>query len=90
MPRNDISALRDHLFDSIERLKSANDPDCDPNEKMDVATAHAINNAAKIIVESAKLEVQMISIIAKAGDTNPDVLLKSSRFLNSHSDVEAK
>ena len=69
MKNNNLTALRDHLFEVIERLKLNNDPNADPQEKMDVETAKAVTNAASIIVNSAKVEVDFLKIIA-AGD-NP-------------------
>lgn len=47
--KNKISDLRDHLFESIERLKDGD---------MDVPTAKAISDVAQTIINSAKLELQ--------------------------------
>ena len=54
MPKNDMNALRDHLFDVIERLKASNDPDCDQKDKIDIETAKQITDVAKVLVESAR------------------------------------
>lgn len=51
MPRNKIEDLRNHLFEVIEMVKAG---DMEPNQ------AKAINDAAKVIVESAKVEVQFL------------------------------
>jgi len=69
---NDLTALRNHLFEVIERLKLSNDPDADAKEKMDVDTAKAVTQAASIIVNSAKIEVEFLKLVAH-GD-NPTEL----------------
>jgi hypothetical protein len=58
MAKNDLPALRDHLFEVIERLKSNQDPDASECEKIDINTAKAITDTAKTIIESAKVEVE--------------------------------
>lgn len=65
MAKNDLTALRDHMFEVIERLKSNNDPQASECEKLDVDTAKAITNAAQTIVHSAKIEIDFLKIIAK-------------------------
>lgn len=74
---NDLTALRNHLFEVIERLKLVNDPDADDKEKIDVETAKAVTQAAAIIVNSAKIEVDFLKIVA-AGD-NPTELNKAAK-----------
>lgn len=86
MPNNDITALRDHLFDVIERLKSRNDPNCDPQEKIEIEDAKAITEAAKIIVDSAKVEVEMLHIISRADDPKQIIsMMSKTKFLPSKS-----
>ena len=70
MKNNDLTALRNHMFEVIERLKLSNDPDADEKEKMDVDTAKAITNAASVIVHSAKIEIDFLRIVARG--ENPD------------------
>jgi len=65
MPKNDMNALRDHLFDVIERLKATNDPDADQKDKIDIETAKQITDVAKVLVESAKAEVSLMNIASK-------------------------
>lgn len=65
MAKNDLTALRDHMFEVIERLKANNDPEASECEKIDVETAKAITNAAQTIVHSAKIEIDFLKIIAK-------------------------
>jgi hypothetical protein len=68
MRTNDLPALRNHLFEVIERLKLSNDPDADEKEKMDVETAKAITNAAQSIIHSAKIEIDLLKIISNSGN----------------------
>lgn len=49
---NDISTLRDHLFGVIEQLK-------DKDKPMDIARAKAVSDVAQVIINSAKVEVEM-------------------------------
>lgn len=62
--KTSLSALRSHMFDVIERLKSVNDPNCSDNEKIDIETARAINEAGKVIIDAAKVEVDAMRLIA--------------------------
>jgi len=58
MPRNKMEDLRNHLFETIERLKDGD---------MEIETAKAICNAAKEINSSAKTEVQYRLGLARQG-----------------------
>jgi hypothetical protein len=49
-----IGDLREHLFDQLERLKKS---ELDP---MDLERAKAVANVGKVIVDSAKVEVQFL------------------------------
>jgi hypothetical protein len=49
-PKNKIEDLRNHLFETLEALK-------DEEKPMDIARAIAVAEVAKVIVESAKVEV---------------------------------
>ena len=82
MPKNDMNALRDHLFDVIERLKASNDPDCDHKDKIDIETAKQITDVAKVLVESAKAEVSLMNIASKgmlSFDPKPSGFLLSQK-----------
>lgn len=70
-----LSDLRDHLFDAIERVKSLNDQNTDENEKMTLEQAQTICDLSGQIIESAKVEVQGMAIIAKC--ENPKFLISS-------------
>lgn len=51
MPKNKLTDLRDHLFETIELLK-------DPESGMDAKTAREIANLGSVIVDSARVEVE--------------------------------
>ena len=51
--KNKIDDLRKHLFETLEALK-------DKKEPMDIARAGAIANVARVIVDSAKVEVDFL------------------------------
>ena len=53
MARNKITDLRDHLFEVIELLK-------DKESDMTIEKAKAIAGVASVIVESAKIEADLI------------------------------
>ncbi len=53
MAKNKISDLRDHLFATLEGLRDETNP-------MDIDRAKAVADVARVIVESAKVEVAMV------------------------------
>lgn len=55
MPNNTLAGLRDHLFETIERLKSKEDP-------MDIDRARAVSEVAKTIIDTAKVEIGYIRV----------------------------
>jgi hypothetical protein len=67
--KTSLNDLRVHLFATIERLQLSNDPDADEKEKISIETARAIADIGQVIVNSAKLEVEAMKIIA--GADNP-------------------
>lgn len=53
MPKNKLSDLRNHLFATLEALSD--------NEKpMEVERARAIAEVASVVIDSAKVEVQVL------------------------------
>jgi sugar-specific transcriptional regulator TrmB len=64
MSKETSKDLRSHLFDAIERVKSLNDPNTDDNEKMSIEQAEAICNLAGRIIDSAKVEVVAMKLMA--------------------------
>jgi hypothetical protein len=61
MAKNKMSDLRDHLFETLEALK-------DPDTPMDLARAKTISDVAQTIINSAKVEVDLVKAI---GGDNP-------------------
>jgi hypothetical protein len=75
MPKkNGIADLRDHLFATLEALQDKDDP-------MDIARAKEIANVAKVLVESAKVEVQFLKTTGA---------LKSTGFLPDGDETPAR
>lgn len=63
-----LQAVRVHLFDVLERLKDGNDPKCDPKDTIDLDRAKVINQTATVIINSAKVEVDAMKILAQGDD----------------------
>jgi hypothetical protein len=57
--KNKLSDLRNHLFESIEMLKSG---------EMEIDKAQAINGLAQTLVASAKVEVDYIKSVGGMND----------------------
>lgn len=81
-PRNKIDDLRDHLFETLEALK-------DDEKPMDLDRARAVAEVAKVIVESAKVEVSFLKVTGAVRSTNflpdgEDVALPTARRLTGH------
>ena len=53
MARNKINDLRDHLFETLERLKDGD---------IDIDTAKTMAEVSQVIINSAKVEVDYIRI----------------------------
>ena len=62
MPKNKITDLRDHLFATLESLR-------DDEKPMEVDRAKAIADVARVIVDSAKVEVQMLEATGASSGT---------------------
>jgi hypothetical protein len=60
--KNKIDDLRDHLFETLEALR-------DKDEPMDLDRARAVADVAKVIVESAKVEVSMLKVTGGLNST---------------------
>ncbi|HWW61755.1 MAG TPA: hypothetical protein VN181_10345 [Thermoanaerobaculia bacterium] len=61
--KNKIDDLRDHLFSTIEALR-------DEDKPMDLARAREIANVARVIVDSAKVEVEFLNVTGATRSTN--------------------
>lgn len=51
--KNKIEDLRNHLFETLEKLKDEESP-------MDLARARAVSDVAQTIINSAKVEVEFL------------------------------
>lgn len=56
MAKNRMSDLRNHLFETLERLKDEETP-------MELDRAKVVCEVAKNLIESAKVEVQFLKVI---------------------------
>lgn len=55
MAHNKIADLRDHLFATLEALR-------DEDKPMDIDRAKAIADVARVVVDSAKVEVKFLEV----------------------------
>ena len=53
--KNKMDDLRNHLFETLEALK-------DKDEPMDIARAKAVADVARVLVDSAKVEVDFLKV----------------------------
>jgi hypothetical protein len=58
MPKNKIEDLRNHLFETLEKLT-------DPDAKVDMDRVKSIAEISQVIINSAKLEVALMQVIGK-------------------------
>lgn len=70
--KNKLTDLRDHLFATLEALQ-------DPDKPMEVERARAIADVAKVLVDSAKVEVSFI--LAMDGDVSTTGFIESAKVL---------
>lgn len=84
MKQISLDNLNVHLFETIEMLKSNNDPEASPNEKIDVETAKTIADIGKVVVDGYKVKLQALNIISKADNPNAvSNTLKDSGIVNN-------
>ena len=87
MSKTTMNDLRNHLFETIERLKSINDPEASECEKINIEAAKSIADIGQVIVNSAKLEVDAMKYLS--GTENPklvqDAMNRSCVFMLSES-----
>ena len=58
MPKNKISDLRDHLFETLEALKDSEKP-------MEIERARAISTVAQTIINTAKVELEAYELLGE-------------------------
>ncbi len=61
--KNKIDDLRNHLFETLEALK-------DEEKPMDLARAKAIADVARVVVDSAKVEVDFLKVTGALRSTD--------------------
>ena len=60
--KNDMTALRDELFSTLRAFR-------DPENPMDCERARAISEVAKVITETAKVEVDYMRVTSAVTET---------------------
>jgi hypothetical protein len=60
--KNKIDDLRNHLFETLEALK-------DDEKPMEIARAKAIADVARVLVDSAKVEVEFLKVTGATKST---------------------
>lgn len=61
--KNKIEDLRNHLFETLEALRDEENP-------MDLARARAIANVARVVVDTAKVEVAFLKVTGAGKSTD--------------------
>lgn len=75
MPKNKIEDLRNLMFETIERLMD------DDDENMDIEKAEAIAKVGKVIVDSAKVEVNFLKQVGGIGSDFIEPSRKDQKLL---------
>lgn len=68
MAQNKLSDLRDHLFETLERLK-------DKDEPMEIERAKAVCEVGQVLINSAKVELEYLEMMGQTD--SPSEFLKS-------------
>lgn len=63
MAKNKMTDLRDHLFETIEALKDSSSP-------MQLDRARAISEVAQVIINAAKVEVDLVKAVGGSAPSN--------------------
>lgn len=79
--KNNIDDLRDHLFETIERLKDKDDP-------MDLERAKTIAEVSQTIINSAKVEVDLLKHVG--GEAASPLFVKPKELPNAGEAKEGK
>lgn len=74
MAKNKITDLRDHLFETLELLK-------DPEKPMDLERAAAISQVAQVIINTAKVEVDLLKAVSGSSGSQFFQMKEDSREL---------
>ena len=77
-----VADLRMHLFDTLERVKSNNDPACSPNEKCSIEEAEVVCEIAKQITETFKVQLSAMNILSRADNPTSVKAMIAANGLN--------
>jgi len=77
MPKNKMEDLRNHLFETLERLKDGD---------MEIETAKAIVDVSKVLVDSARVEVAFQKHVGGIGSDFIEMTRKDQRQLSNGND----
>ena len=78
MKQISIDALNNQLFETIEMLKNNNDGRASDNEKIDNDTAKVIANLGKVIIDGYKVKAQVLGMMNKVYDFDPNEFKKAA------------
>ena len=70
--KNKIEDLRNHLFETIEMIKSGD---------LDLDKAKAITETAQVIINSAKVEVDFLNAVGGLGNGSGFIPVESNRAI---------
>jgi hypothetical protein len=70
--KNRMSDLRNHLFETLERLK-------DKDEPMDPDRAKAVSEVAQTVINSAKVELQFLDLTGRGREQVSEFLDAASK-----------
>jgi hypothetical protein len=79
--KNNIEGLRDMMFETMERL--LHPASAEEGEEMDIEKAKAMANLGKVVVDSAKVEVQYLAQANKANRIDGETLAGTG-FINDN------
>lgn len=74
MAKNKMSDLRDHLFEALEALKDSDKP-------MDLDRARAICQVSQTIINSAKVEVDLLNAIGAGREESSEFFEAKPKLL---------
>lgn len=80
-----VADLRMHLFDTLERVKSNNDPACSANEKCSIEEAEVVCEIAKQITETFKVQLSAMNILSRADNPTSVKAMIAANGLNDES-----
>jgi hypothetical protein len=76
--------LRNHLFETFERLKANNDPSASAEDRIDLPTAKQICEASEVIIQSVKVEVDFLHVLSRAENRDAVINAASNMLPKSH------